>query len=64
MKTPIETLRAITEEQWLEIVDKSTEAQQRVLVECRERITNRTLYGNSWTNEELELVLKEKTNDN
>ena len=62
--TPIETLRAITEEQWLEIIDKSTEAQQKFLVECRERITNRMLYGNSWTNEELELILKEKMNDN
>ena len=64
MKPPIETLRAITEEQWLEIIDKSTEAQQKFLVECIERITNRMLYGNSWTNEELELVLKEKMNDN
>lgn len=65
MKTPIEVLRSITEDQWLEIIDKSSEKQQAVLKDYKERMTNLILYGNSWSNEELQIILnKEKTNDN
>lgn len=64
MKTPIEVLRSITEDQWLEIIDKSSEKQQALLKEYKERMTNLVLYGNSWTNEELEFILKEKQSDN
>ncbi len=35
------------------------------LAEHKERMTNLILYGNSWSNEELQIILnKEKTNDN
>lgn len=65
MKTPIEVLRSITEDQWLEIIDKSSEKQQAVLKDYKERMTNLILYGNSWSNEELQIILnKEKQNDN
>ena len=65
MKTPIEVLRSITEDQWLEIIDKSSEKQQAVLKDYKERMTNLILYGNSWSNDELQIILnKEKTNDN
>jgi GTPase involved in cell partitioning and DNA repair len=65
VKTPIEVLRSITEDQWLEIIDKSSEKQQAVLKDYKERITNLILYGNSWSNDELQIILnKEKTNDN
>lgn len=65
MKTPIEVLRSITEDQWLEIIDKSSEKQQAVLKDYKERMTNLILYGNSWSNKELQIILnKEKTNDN
>lgn len=61
MKTPIEVLRSITEDQWLEIIDKSSEKQQAVLKDYKERMTNLILYGNSWSNEELQIILnKEK----
>jgi hypothetical protein len=65
VKTPIEVLRSITEDQWLEIIDKSSEKQQAVLKDYKERMTNLILYGNSWSNDELQIILnKEKTNDN
>ena len=65
MKTPIEVLRSITDPQWLEIIDKSSEKQQAVLKDYKERMTNLILYGNSWSNEELQIILnKEKANDN
>ena len=35
------------------------------LTEYKERMTNLILYGNSWSNKELQIILnKEKTNDN
>ena len=65
MKTPIDVLRSITEDQWLEIIDKSSEKQQAVVKDYKERMTNLILYGNSWSNEELQIILnKERTNDN
>lgn len=64
MKTPIEVLKSITEAQWLEIIDKSSEKQQAVLKEYKERMTNLVLYGNSWSNDELQIILnKEKSNE-
>lgn len=64
MKTPIEVLRSITEDQWLEIIDKSSEKQQAVLKDYKERMTNLILYGNSWSNEELQIILnKERRNE-
>lgn len=63
MKTPIEVLRSITEDQWLEIIDKSSEKQQDVLKDYKERMTNLILYGNSWSNEELQVILNKERRD-
>lgn len=61
MKTPIEVLRSITEDQWLEIIDKSSEKQQAVLKDYKERMTNLILYGNSWSNDELQIILNKES---
>ncbi len=63
MKTPIEVLRSITEDQWLEIIDKSSEKQQAVLNDYKERMTNLILYGKSWSNEELQIILNKERRD-
>lgn len=63
MKTPIEVLRSITEDQWLEIIDKSSEKQQAVLKDYKERMTNLILYGNSWSNDELQIILNKEKRD-
>lgn len=60
MKTPIEVLRSITEDQWLEIIDKSSEKQQALLKEYKERMTNLVLYGNSWSDQELKQIILNK----
>lgn len=64
MKSFAELLKEMTDEQWLEVIDKSSERQQALLQEYKERATNLALYGNSWTNEELEFILKEKQSEN
>jgi hypothetical protein len=63
VKTPIEVLRSITEDQWLEIIDKSSEKQQAVLKDYKERMTNLILYGNSWSNDELQIILNKEKRD-
>ena len=60
MKTPIEVLRSITEDQWLEIIDKSSEKQQALLKEYKGRMTNLVLCGNSWSDQELKQIILNK----